>query len=364
MFIKKLKLINFKNYRKQELEFSDENNIIFGDNAQGKTNLIEAIYYLSTLSLFRAIKPEEIISYNEKRCDIYGTVVVKGIEKEYSIQINENKRIQKINNKRISNIKDYFGDFFCIAYTPGNINLIDGYPSIRRKYFDRSIFNHNLSFIDVVSKYNRIVSERNHILKNRFNSDQFDLFTELLIVTAARYICERIKFTKKINKCLKDTYKEFFKIKGEIPEVIYRFCVEADELQKEDEIAAFLEKKFKELYKEEQLKRKTLVGPHLDDYEFYINEKNIKKFSSQGQKKSFLLALKLTESKLLEEKKPIFFVDDFTSELDLKRRENLLDYIQHRKRQCFITTTDINYLPDHKGFKYAKYKVANGEVIC
>jgi DNA replication and repair protein RecF len=367
MFLKNVTLLNYKNYSNLKVEFTHSCNIIYGENAQGKTNLIESIYYLSTLSLFRNIRSDEIIKHGEKNCSISGSVInASGVEKEYCIEIEGKSKIQKINKKKIHNIKDYFGDFFCVAYIPSNINLIEGSPGVRRKNFDRSIFYHNLSFLDIVRDYNKVVSERNYILKTGRNLNSLDLYTELLIEKGTEYIYKRISFLDKFNLKMNEVYKKLLFLEFEKPGIKYKFSnLIINEVLERDEIKKRLEDKYMEVKANEKIKRMTLFGPHLDDFEFLLSQVWVlKKIASQGQKKSFLLAMKLTELELLNEKNPIFFIDDFTSELDERRRELLLKYLNLNNNQSFITTTNINYLPPQNIIKYDKYYVANNTLIC
>lgn len=361
MIIKKLKLTNFRNYENQEIDFTPHTNIILGKNAQGKTNLIEPIYILSTLKSFRNSKLTDCIKENTNQAIIEAEVEseVFGLRKIKFI-INESGENEfYVNENKINQKKNCFGFVYSVIFSPDELKLVKGGPEVRREFLDLDIMQVSQVYHDLLERYEEILANRNKLLKNfrisgKNIDSELDVWDMQLALVGSKICFTRKNFVNKINDKIN-------KIMGYISkgnENLKIKYVTIPGATREDKTKNFELELFKARAKDKELGY-TSVGPHRDDIKFYINEKEVKPFASQGQQRSVVLALKLAELETIKEEKecPVILLDDVFSELDGSRQILLIKYLENE--QVFITSTFART----KGLtNYEKFKVTDGSV--
>ena len=366
MYIENLKLKNYRNFKNLNIKFDKNINIIYGNNAEGKTNILESIYFSATLKSHKNSKDNEIINFDEKETFINLNLYKKNKERIIDINLKKNKsKAVAIDKIKIDKLSDYIGFINVIFFAPEDLNIIREGPKIRRKYIDFVILQIDKIYIYNVNNYNKVLENRNTLLKE-INFTKDNEKKKELLYTLDTWDIELVKYGKEIIKkrkenidYIKDIIKEKHKIisnNEEEVEVFYECDI--DENSFLDKLKSERDKDIKYLY--------TSVGPHKDDLKFIIKNNNdeeidIRKFGSQGQKKTLAISLKLAEIEVIKKNKfitPILLLDDVFSELDEKRQKLLIDNI--KDVQTIITCTGIkrnlyqNLKPDkifhlHKG---------------
>ena len=370
MYIEKLKLKNYRNYNEIEISFDKNINIIYGNNAEGKTNLLESIYICSTSKSHKSSKENEIIKFGEFESHIK-IFLKKENEKEIIIDIQLNKDKKKgiaVNKVKIEKLSEFLGLFNVIMFAPEDLNIIKDGPQIRRKFIDIEICQIDKLYTISLNNYNKTLNQRNVLLKdiNETNInkndliDMLDVYDEKLVEYGTEIISKRKKNIKKLGEYVKDIH---YKISDEKEELIidYENEIVMDDifLQKEDLNNKTVEAKISEPNEYEKIKKiylkklkenrdidiknkYTLVGPHRDDISFKISDNDIRKFGSQGQKKTAAISLKLSELNIIKEKineTPVLLLDDVFSELDENRQKLLVSNLEGV--QTIITCTGI-----------------------
>jgi len=365
LFVSKLELKNFRNYNDFNIEFNSNLNIIIGDNAQGKTNLLEAIYFGCFGKSFRNSNDKDLI-LNDNIFNYVKLNVVKkhiDIKIEYRIHQKLNKEI-KINNNSIRKLSEILGNIYVVLFSPEDIFLIKGSPNIRRQFINRELSNINKKYCYNLIEYRKILKQRNNILKNshNLNEEMLDIFTEQLVDKGTKIIIDRIYFLKKINKISNSIHKDLTN-DNENLKIDYLSNISIKNEENYDKIKMeFLEKINK--YKEREIRMGyTLVGPHKDDFIIFLNDKEIKKYGSQGQQRTAALSLKLSEIELISTETgeyPILLLDDVFSELDINRQINLIKIFSNT--QTIITSTIFDKILKNKVTDYKLIKIENGKI--
>lgn len=352
MFINSLFLKNFRNYNEQYLEFDKNINIFHGNNGQGKTNILEAIYILSTSKSHRGANDDNIIKFDQEEAYIK-TAYTKN-SNSYTIDINflrkRNKNI-RLNGLKINKISEIVGNLNVVMFSPDDINFIKQGPTYRRKILDILICQLKPIYLYNLSYYKKLISHRNILLKEN-NVELIKIYDEKISEYAIKIEKERKTFVEKINFYIEKTYRKISNTNSSL-KVIYTSSLPDN---KEDYIKLLSSNLQKDLkYKS------TTNGPHREDLIFLLDNKDILDFGSQGQVRSLVLCFKLTELDIIKDyinEYPILLLDDVLSELDHIRREQLFLYIKNI--QTFITTTDIDIIKEKS---YKSFKIENGNVI-
>ncbi len=353
MYINKLELENFRNYEQQKVNLINGINLFLGDNAQGKTNIIEAIYICSFGKSYRTLKDNELIEFGKEYCRINLEYVKNNNDFTTSFFIDNLNRKQIKNNEiKIKKIADYVGEIPIVIFSPESLDVVKGSPAKRRNFIDMICCQLSKSYIIYHQEYMKCLKIKNSILKEDYIDNNY---VEVLHEKMSKYIKDIVDYRKKVidllNKYSIEIQKKLTDGKEEI-NIIYN----TDFLNmNEDEIKKYLDD---HLYID-KLRKSAIKGIQRDDLEIYINEKEVSKFGSQGQKRTALLTLKLANFELLKELKqeiPILLLDDIMSELDSKRINFLLKYIENY--QSIITTTEDTFVKDISNIKI--YKVSNG----
>ena len=348
MRIKKLKVENFRNLENLDIEFSEGVNIIYGNNAQGKTNIIESIYIFSFGKSFRANKDIELLKFDKE----YFLSNIKIVKKDRELEMDfgfdkiSNKKMIKVNGVIQKKISDIIGKLNVVVFKPEDIKIVTDSPSIRRKYIDYLISSISKSYLENITKYKKVMEERNNLLKeiklrlkgsknlDETDSNFLDVYDKLLSKLNCEIYNERKRVIEKLNNYIYDIHLKLTEnyINNEKLHIKYVSNVAED-----------IEKMYNNLSKSrlnDINKGYTSLGIHRDDYIISINSLDVSIYGSQGQKKSSIISLKLSELKVIEEiigEKPVLLLDDYMSELDEKRRLNFLDIIEDI--QIIITTT-------------------------
>ncbi|MBR3523248.1 MAG: DNA replication/repair protein RecF [Bacilli bacterium] len=366
MILKQINLVNFRNYEKLKLKFNKGINILYGSNAQGKTNLLESIYFLGLTKSHRPIIDNNLIMNGKTTSNIEGIINNGKLDKKLNINFDSNNKKLFIDNNQIKKVSDYISNLNIIIFCPDDLELIKLSPQVRRKYLNMELSQLYSNYYIVLNEYTKLLKIRNNYLK-KYNKHEpvddnyFDILTNYLVDKAILIYKMRYKFINKINDYCENIYKNIMNIDNF--KIIYKPNINDlnifDENIKNNLLNIFNKNKDMDIKL-----CCTLIGPHKDDFEFYLNDKNLKLYGSQGQQRAAVLTLKLSEIELFKKYKentPILLLDDIFSELDDNKKNNLLKYIV-KDIQTIITTTDLNNL-DNKLIKKSKiYKIEQGKV--
>lgn len=358
MKILDLKLNNFRNYTNSTIPFEDGINFILGSNAQGKTNLLESIYLSSVGKSPKNSRDKQIIKFDSDKSKIDINFLTTAGKKNIQIYLDKsNKKTIKINNLNVLKLSELVGTLSVVYFSPDELKLIKEVPEDRRTFLDISISQFDKSYLYDLLKYEKILKQRNSILKSEESTEskteQLSLFTPQLINTAVNIIEKRLKFIEKIKQYTEIIHKNI--TLTENLEIFYSYKPKTNKTIKEDLYSQFDESFLKDLdlgY--------TTVGPHRDDIIFKINNLDCRYYASQGQQRTVALVLKLSLMEVIKDEigeYPILLLDDVLSELDDDRQNRLLQLSQ--KYQTLISCTSLPKFD----FKYNIVKIRNGEVI-
>lgn len=348
MRVDSLQIKDFRNYEHIELQFHPKLNIVTGNNAQGKTNLLESIYYLSVTRSFRTNRDQEMIKYGKQFFFIKGIFEKDGNKNEVKISYQKNGQLKLTVNKGEKKRTEYILSFPVVVFSPDDLMIIREGPSIRRRFINLEASRLNNFYLANLKDYHRAVLQRNHILKENKNRSvlnrNLEPWDHLLVKLGGRVIRDRIEILKALEREAQNFYHQITSSQ-ELLSIEYMCSIECDNLDN-------LENKFisrLETQRDHEIARgTTLFGPHLDDIKISIDEQDTRKFSSQGQKRTVALALKMGEARLFYNKHhfyPVLLLDDVFSELDSQRQRYLLDFLYANDNQSFITTVvDLNGL--------------------
>ncbi len=366
MILKKISLINFRNLKKQTINLDKKTNIFIGDNAQGKTNILESIYFLALTKSYRT-NDSNLINKEEDFTKVKGEIKDISIFKNLSVELVNDQKKVKINNNEINKIADYITNLNVVLVSPEDINILQGTPAERRNFLNIELSQLSKNYIKKYNEFNKILKIRNNYLKMLYNSSNpdkryLDSLTENLIDREIDIYQERKRFIDLINNNVSKIYEDIIGIKGFY--ITYETNIEFDNFET-NYLKEKLIKKYNDSLKKEIENGMTLYGPHRDDLKFLINNDDIKIFGSQGQQKVGIIALKLSEIPIFQEftnSYPIILLDDVFSELDIKTRNKLINYIPDNI-QVIITSNDTKGI-NKKFLENAKiFKVVKGKII-
>lgn len=360
MYIKKVEIVNFRNYNSVTVNLHDKINIIYGNNAGGKTNLLESIYVLGLTKSHRSFIDNNLI---KNGCDFFrlkGLLVKDGIK--YNLEINNNRRKRMLlDQKEVNKISEYISNMNIIIFYPEDLEIIKGSPGVRRNFLDLELSQLYSNYINILTEYNRLLKMRNERLKieNNYNDQYLDILTEYLVDRGVMIYKMRLKLVTRLNEYCSDIYEDLTGNKGFVIKYRPNILINDDNIKE----------KYLEIYRKNRFKEckvgKTLYGPHLDDIEFYLNDVNLKHYGSQGQQRISVIATKLAEIEIFKKYKkeiPILLLDDVFSELDVEKRNNLLKYIDG-DIQTIITTTDLDNFDKDILANSKIIKIDNGKII-
>lgn len=338
MHLKLLTIKNFRNIASANLEFSPEFNFFFGKNAQGKTNLIEAIFYLSQLKSFRTHNRAELIRSGAAESCLGAQFAKDDLTWEIALIVTEAERQVTLNNKAPGRNGEYAKLIPLILFEPRHIYLFRDSPAKRREYLNRALYLHDVGFIELWRDYEQVLRQKNKLLKESGRADLLSLWDEKLVALGSEIVWRRAQWFREMAAYLTREYRELTHTREGFA-LTYRPCVPADE---QAQIAAAFFAQLKLRSGEERERREAIVGPHRDDFVAHLDGRALGDFGSQGENRSAVVALKLAQLKLFAAKfakVPLFLLDDVASELDPTRCDTLFSYLAQEHTQVFITTT-------------------------
>ncbi|PAB58430.1 DNA replication/repair protein RecF [Anaeromicrobium sediminis] len=364
MYLKRLKLINFRNYKELELDLNEKLNIFVGNNAQGKTNIVEAIYMSSLGKSFRTSKDKELIMFNRNQSyiKVEGQKKYSNVEVEIKLVANKKKRI-KVNKLSLSKNSEILNNIYVVIFSPEDLRLIKEGPSERRKFMDNELSQMKPYYFHNLNSYNKILIQRNHLLKNMRGKDNefmLEVWDEKLIDVGVKIIEERARFVKRITPLSRLIHRKITNNRENL-EVTYLSNI--DYVEDTNKLKDMFKKQLKEALKIDIKRGTTTVGPHRDDLGVFIDKIDIRSFGSQGQQRTCALSLKLAEIELVKGETgeyPVLLLDDVMSELDINRQNFLIKAL--KDVQLFITTTEINNLEELNMDEAFIFHVENAQV--
>ncbi|WP_174734643.1 DNA replication/repair protein RecF [Mesobacillus harenae] len=368
MYIEELHLRNYRNYEELTVSFEDRVNVFIGENAQGKTNLMESIYVLAMAKSHRTSNDKDLIRWDEEYAKIEGRIKKKYGSLPMQLVVSKKGKRAKCNHLEQRKLSQYVGNMNVVMFAPEDLHLVKGSPQVRRRFIDMEIGQVSTVYLHDISQYQKILQQRNHYLKQlqtRKVKDEtmLEILTEQFIQTAVKIISKRFEFLRLLEKWALPIHSGISR--GiETLKIQYKPSVDVSEEQELSKMIEVYEEKFNKLRKKEIERGTTLFGPHRDDLVFFVNERDVQTFGSQGQQRTTALSLKLAEIELIHAEigeYPILLLDDVLSELDDYRQSHLLNTIQG-KVQTFVTTTSVDGI-DHQTLKEASaYQVESGMI--
>lgn len=362
-----LKLTDYRNCQNIELDLNHDKILIIGKNAQGKTNILESIYFLSTLKSPRTSNNIELINFPAEKFEINSDLIKADTEVELGyVYSKEKNRELKINRVK-SRPKDFKSVLTTVLFSTSDLLLLRGNPSDRRDWLDRAISQVYPAYDDRLSKYDKIRIQKNNFLKDLAKGSSFDetlleVYNEQLVIAGSNIIFLRKKFLKEIEKIAQEKHK----IISETEKLTLSYdCSFLDDETALEDIVQRFKSSLEERRIEELRRCQACVGPHRDDIIFFINDNEATKFASQGQQRTIVLALKLSELDIITDKtgdEPILLLDDVLAELDDIRQNYLLKSINDRT-QTIITSVDTVLFEDEFLKDVKIYKIENGALI-
>ena len=354
MYINKIKLYNFRNYKEQEIEFNKNINIIYGDNAQGKTNILEAIFLSSFGKSFRTNKEKELIRFDQERLTIETEYQKKDRNGKIKIEIANKKQIS-VNGVKIKKLSEILGNINIVIFTPEDIDILKEGPEKRRRFLDMMIGQLRPNYVHYLNLYLKTLEQRNNYLRQiqeeNKPQEMLEIWDEKLAEYGEKIYKYRVDYVDKIIEKIKVIHK---KITNQEEKIDIKYESNCD--QKDNYL-----KLLKERRKLDIIKGCTTKGIHRDDFTVYIDDNEVKKYGSQGQNRTAVLSLKLAELNVVYDEigeYPILLLDDFMSELDENRRKNFLKNIENT--QVIITGTEKIDMPN---LDYNLYHIKKGEIL-
>ncbi len=348
MYLKKITLTNYRNYEHLEVNFPQKINLLQGANAQGKTNLLEAIYYLALGRAYRSFREDPLIKWGQQFFLIKGEVENRHGLVNLAVLVEQTEAITrkeiKVNSLKIERLSDFFGNLTAVLFAPENLNIVQGTPALRRKLLDDDLSQVSPGYYLLLQKHRQLLKQRNHLLKKikvaGKGYSQIEVWDEQLKTTAAQIINKRLAVLEKLNPLTRLMQR---KLTGgrENLELKYLFN-RTQEIKKGVDLVSLIESTAQEVKEREYRRGITLWGPQRDDFLLTLNGQNLKIYGSQGQQRTAVLAIKLAELEFFKSESgeyPLLLLDDVLSELDTQRRLYLLNIIQEKPIQCFLTTT-------------------------
>ncbi len=349
MKVKKLVMKDFRNYSQETIEFSDGVNVIIGENAQGKTNLLEALYLCAALRSFRTRKESELVSFNNSfgyiKIDITSQPIgelEEAVALEMVFSHDQKKRVKR-NGLSQTRIRDVMGTFKAVLFSPEDLKIVKDSPAERRQFMDSEMMQVSPKYYYTLLQYQKNVKQRNQLLKKRsFNDDEMMVWELQLAEYGAQLMLQRFHFLKEIEAFAVTIHEQLTEGREQLT-LGYETGIPLSAGWYNESKEVLVDKIMAQLKKNrvsDQMRQTTGKGPHRDDVSFQINRMDVRQYGSQGQKRTVVLSLKLAVLEWMKEKAgeyPVLLLDDVTSELDEKRQRDLLHYL--KPVQTIITTT-------------------------
>ncbi len=368
MFLRKLEVRDFRNYEQVTLETDAPVNIFVGNNAQGKTNLLEAIYMLALTRSHRAGKDVEMIRWQQQMASIFAQVDKQYGSCDFGLMIAKQGKTAKLNGLVQSRLSEYVGQLNVVLFAPEDLELVKGSPGVRRRFLDIEIGQIQNSYLYHLAQYKRALAQKNKYLQTVYNTavkhdEMLSLWNEQIAQHAVKLIVKRVSYLRKLSDWATKIHAGI--TNGEESLAIrYQASLELAEDSDETVLISDYMLKLESMQEKELRRGNALVGPHRDDLLFFINEKEVQTYGSQGQQRTTALSLKLAEIELIKEvvgEYPLLLLDDVLSELDEIRQTHLINTFQD-KVQTFITTTSTESIDMKKVKNAASFHVRQGKI--
>ena len=360
MFIKRLQMLNYRNYNVLDISLGPHVNVFMGDNAQGKTNILEGIYYCAFARSHRTSKDRELINWNADNALLSVSVGRERLDKRIDISIlKDGKKSIRINKIKIKKIGELFGNFNVVMFSPEDLRIIKDSPGVRRKFIDMELCQLNPKYYYNLVQYNKVLNERNILLRNRnTSSEMLEIYDMQLVEFGYNIIRDRIKYIESLNKYAEKIHSDITSGKEKIN---FKYISTIKDLENiKENFYTLLEKN-----RSKDCDRGiTSIGPHRDDFFVYINDIDTKSYGSQGQQRTAVLTMKFSSLEIIKEltgEFPVLLLDDVLSELDFNRKKYILSTIG--QIQTVITCTGIEDLYEYLDEKAKVFKVKNGEIV-
>jgi recF protein len=359
MIIKSIELADYRNYNSLKLQFDKGTNILYGDNAQGKTNILEAIFVAATTKSHKGSKDKEIIHFDREEAHIRTYLEKEGVETRVDMHLRSSKsKGIAVDGQKLKKAADLLGLCNVVFFSPEDLGIIKNGPSERRRFVDMELCQLDSFYLYNLNHYNKIVNQRNKLLKDMYMNpdlkETLSIWDMQLVSFGSKIIERRRLFADQLNEIIYEIHKKLSGYKEEL-KIKYEPDVEIDEF----------EKKLKYSQDRDMKSKMTSVGPHRDDFSFMVGNIDIRKFGSQGQQRTAALSLKLSEIELVKKitkDTPVLLLDDVLSELDSNRQNYLLNSIGDI--QTIITCTGLEEFVNNR-FEINKiFKVSEGTVAC
>jgi DNA replication and repair protein RecF len=357
MYLRRLVLHNFRNVHQTEVFPDPGFNILWGENAQGKTNILEAIYLLGHLKSFRTARNGELIRRGSPFGRIYGEVEEQKISHTIGLVVQEEGKTIRVDGKPLTRSSDFPGYLRSVLFAPEEVGLARGYPAGRRALLDRAVFQADPAFLDRAREYHRYLKQRNRLLKEGCRPEQLHPWGEGMVASGAQVRRMRILYLQRLVPLLKETYRAITDGREEADLIYPAQATTERELQEQ------LRCELKRQAAQEIRTGTTLAGPHRDDIQFTVNGLSLRSYGSQGQQRSFLLAFKTAQIMDLESHAgclPVLLLDDMTGELDRRRQEFFFQFLRGRRSQVFVTTTDPQSITNEGFHDVRSFRVNQG----
>ncbi len=339
MLLKRLTLSDFRNYEKAELDFSPGLNVLYGKNAQGKTNLLEALWLFTAAKSFRAVQDSEMIRFAEGAATVKTEYFAFGREMQGEIIISPGKRkLIKLCGAPLEKTSELLGQFPAVLFSPDELHIITGAPEVRRRFMDSAISAFRPAYYGALRSYLRIWKQKNALLKNQPKKEELSVWNSQLASAGARLMQYRKTFFEELSPRAAQLHRQIAGCEETLSVLYAPSCPVKENIETQEEalFSALEKKREAEIYQ-----GLSLVGPHRDEMKFLIGEKDARAFASQGQMRTCALSLKIAQGVLLEEKSgevPLVLLDDVFGELDGERREFLLSHL--KDKQVILTCTE------------------------
>ncbi|MBM4761733.1 DNA replication/repair protein RecF [Bacillus sp. B15-48] len=366
MHIESVELKNYRNYEQLEAEFENKVNVIIGENAQGKTNVMESIYVLAMAKSHRTANDKELIRWDTDYAKIEGRVKKTNGSVPLQLVISKKGKRAKFNHIEQRKLSQYIGNMNVVMFAPEDLHLVKGSPQVRRRFIDMEIGQVSPIYLHDMSQYQKILQQRNHYLKQlqlkqQTNHTMLEILTEQFIQMGTKVIAKRFEFLHLLEQWAFPIHQGISR--GlETLEIEYKPSVDVSEQQDLSRMIEVYNDKFMKVKNREIERGTTLFGPHRDDLQFNVNGRDVQTFGSQGQQRTTALSVKLAEIELIHKEigeYPILLLDDVLSELDDYRQSHLLNTIQG-KVQTFVTTTSVDGIEHATLKEAAAYRVQSG----
>ncbi|MGW8312445.1 MAG: DNA replication/repair protein RecF [Desulfuromonadales bacterium] len=361
MILKNLKLCNYRNLQNADFSWNEHFNVICGQNAQGKTNLLEAIYLFGNLKSFRGARGQELINHTAETAWISACIDKESVQHRLDIGLQKSGRNPRVDGKTVNKLSQFLGYLRTVVFSPDELGIIKGVPAGRRSLLDRAILQTDPAYLDRVQEFERTLRQRNQLLKQQADANLLAPWTETLIRIGSRIRHDRHLYLERFLPKLRQVYRE---VTRDTEAADLEYSVASKPLS---ELATEMAIAIHRLAPREKKLGLTLTGPHRDDLDFLVNGKSLRYFGSQGQQRTFLLAFKAAQVMDLEEQfrePPVLLLDDLASELDNYRQSGFFSFLSKQKGQVFLTSVQKPHLADSVLKMASFFKVDQGLVTA